>query len=102
MIVGSAVISVLRLLLIRHTPLHHLHVHTTLLANRFTTIGDAIVFHAKVVLLEELLRVRADLDERTRRNLRLRNSRQRNDGRDLPPVLSELLQSLQEQGVLLR
>ena len=95
-------ISVLRLLPIRHTPLHHLYVHTPLLANRFTTIGDAIVFHAKVVLLEELLRVRADLDERTRRNLRLRNSRQRNDGRDLPPVLSELLQSLQEQGVLLR
>lgn len=95
-------ISVLRLLLIRHTPLHHLYVHTPLLADGFTTIGDAIVFHAKVVLLEELLRVRADLDERTRRNLRLRNSRQRNDGRDLPPVLSELLQSLQEQGVLLR
>lgn len=95
-------ISVLRLLLIRRTPLHHLYVHTPLLTDGFTTIGDAIVFHAKVVLLEELLRVRADLDERTRRNLRLRNSRQRNDGRDLPPVLSELLQSLQEQGVLLR
>ena len=95
-------ISVLRLLLIRRTPLHHLYVHTTLLTDGFTTIGDAIVFHAKVVLLEELLRVRADLDERTRRNLHLRNSRQRNDGRDLPPVLSELLQSLQEQGVLLR
>lgn len=74
--------------------MHYLYSDATLLIRRLASLRDAIVLHPKVVLLEKLLCMRADLNESARGHLRVTPKRRTYDCGDLPPVLSKLLQSL--------